>query len=301
MELSVIITASGDGAALRETLASLRAQRANEGWEAVVIWDRPEGASLPEEEAFPAPLRFVAREGCGEGAARNRGLVAAVGDFVLFLKEGDVLLPGALGTMFAEMDANNPDILVFDGEKALPGGKLAPCPASSAAAGEISAEDYLFSLPEAWNKWIRRRIFVDEGLRFPEDTGFEDLALIPALGAWGEKIRYVKTKLCRRPESPAPAWDREEMNCLPALDRLIRLVPQYGAETELVTFRRLFGDMAPRAMRAADAEALRAISAFMADKFPGWEKDRLLKKEPRKLRALAHRLAKKSAKHKETK
>ncbi len=285
MDLSVIVTAPAGVSALAKTMASLAAQTVPAEWNVVA----PVGEEPPVPALFPAPVKTVPFA-ADPGTAKNRGLMVADGAYVLFLTAGDELRPGALAAALGEARKEDADLVVFDYETVSPSGEIAYVSASPEEAGEMSAEAYLYSAPVSCNKLIRRRIFVDEGLRFPEGIRFDELALIPALMAWGEKIRYLKEPLCRRPLSFDPEttpWDPSEMDVIGALDRLIRLTAAWRPEAEVVAFRRLYGETAPRAWRAGDRDALAAIAAFTAEKMPRWEKEPLIRKEPRKLRRAA--------------
>lgn len=295
MELTVIIPAYNAEKTLPEALLSLRTQTLKEGWEVVAVDDGSAdgtGAILAAAAAdFPVPIRVITQENAGVGAARNRGLVNAEGTYVTWLDADDALVPEALETALAEATAQNADILVFDSVFVYPDGRTAPYPASPCPEGALSAEDYLYSEPAPWNKLIRRRIFVDEGLRFPEGIWYEDLALIPALGAFAGTIRYLKKPLHRyhlAGESiTRGAWSKKRLDVLRALDQLIRFVPQMREEAEVLAFRHLYGTYAWQAWEAGDLDAIRAINTFVSEKFPHWEKDPLIREEPWKRRKAA--------------
>ncbi|MBP5289378.1 MAG: glycosyltransferase [Clostridia bacterium] len=295
MELTVIIPAFNAEKTLPDTLASLRAQTLSAAWEVIAVDDGSTdgtGGILAAAAAdFPAPFQVITQENAGVGAARNRGLIAAEGDYVTWLDADDLLLPDALNTALTEALSRDADILMFDSEYLYPDGRVEPYPASPEPAGDLTARDYLYAEPAPWNKLIRRKIFVDEGLRFPEGIWYEDLALIPALGAFAEKIWYCKKVLHRYNRAGESitrgAWSAKRLDILKALDCLIRLVPTQREDAEVLAFRHLYGTFAWQAWQAGDLDAIRAINAFVADKLPHWEKDPLIQLEPWKRRFTA--------------
>src|SRR6478735_4704643 len=74
------------------------------------------GAILDSYAARDSRLRVLhLTENVGLGRARNAGLDAATGDYVLFLDSDDTLAPGSLTAVAARLDAtDDPDILVYD-------------------------------------------------------------------------------------------------------------------------------------------------------------------------------------------
>ena len=71
-----------------------------EGYEIVVVNDGSTDSSLSVAEdyarRFPGLIRVISTENGGLGAARNVGLEAARGEFLLFLDSDDLLCEGAL-------------------------------------------------------------------------------------------------------------------------------------------------------------------------------------------------------------
>ncbi|MDD4850701.1 MAG: glycosyltransferase family A protein [Gemmiger sp.] len=80
----------------------------------------------------PGRVRAFHRPNGGAGAARNTGLDAATGEWVLFVDADDTLLPGlwqALPAAFAGDGGNTPGLVVYGLRRASAGGDI-PCPAA---------------------------------------------------------------------------------------------------------------------------------------------------------------------------
>jgi glycosyltransferase involved in cell wall biosynthesis len=110
-KFSVIIPTTNRPEALAYALASLRAQNVKD-IQAIVIRDG--GADVaPTIAPFRADLsvELLTNEGNrGPSASRNAGLDAADGDFVTFLDDDDVLLPGHFDAMLSALEKGEADV-----------------------------------------------------------------------------------------------------------------------------------------------------------------------------------------------
>lgn len=105
MSVSVVLPCFGQAHFLPDALASLREQTCPPEQVIVVDDGSPDDVSAAIE-GFPE-VRLIRQENRGLGAARNRGLAEATGDFVVFLDADDWLLPHAL-ELHARLLAGNP-------------------------------------------------------------------------------------------------------------------------------------------------------------------------------------------------
>lgn len=117
--VSVVIPAYNSAAFIAETLDSVLAQT-HRNFEVVVVNDgSPDTAEL---ESALAPflaggggrVRYFRQENRGAGAARNRGVMEARGEFVAFLDADDLWLPGYLEEQLAFMRAGGYDLAYTD-------------------------------------------------------------------------------------------------------------------------------------------------------------------------------------------
>lgn len=143
---------------------------------------------------FPALIRRVDTPNGGLGHARNEGLAAARGDYLLFLDSDDTLAPGALPEMLEAL-SDEPDILIFDLLSVNEAGRPLGLMPGSAREGLFTLEEYpelLFDPPNACGKLFRAGLFLDTGIRFPDRLWFEDLYTVPKLYPLAGAIRAVR-------------------------------------------------------------------------------------------------------------
>ncbi len=113
----------------------------------------------------------------GLGPARNQGIAAATGDYLLFLDGDDRFLPGAEATLLPLL-AGDPDLCAFGHRRVWDDGRSAGNPRAAllSPTGEATARRTALaaSLNTAWAKCYRRGFVADHGLAFPAGL-YEDL------------------------------------------------------------------------------------------------------------------------------
>lgn len=124
--VSIIMPAFNAGTTLSEALGSLLAQTFAD-WEAIVIDDGSTDTSAAvagEFAARDARIRVVSQANGGVGAARNRGLAEAVGQFGLFLDADDSILPDHLARLTALASPDSAAVCAYSYRT--PGGDILP-------------------------------------------------------------------------------------------------------------------------------------------------------------------------------
>lgn len=143
-------------------------------------------------EQYPALIRLISTPNGGLGHARNTGLDAATGDYVLFLDSDDRLSAGAMEEILNMADWSF-DICIFDHVSVTEDDKFLKLNNGCDREGDFSLAEYpelLFQPPNACVKLFRRSLFGAD-IRFPGRMWFEDLYTIPKLYLRAARIRYL--------------------------------------------------------------------------------------------------------------
>ena len=132
------------------------------------------GAILDERAAADPRLRVLHLEtNGGQGAARNRALELATGEYVWFVDGDDRVTPGGLAAVTAALSAAKPDVLLINWVSTYPGGRTEPNPGArllSAVPAEgctLEEQPQLINLTmTSWSKLFRRDFLAGLGVSF---------------------------------------------------------------------------------------------------------------------------------------
>lgn len=195
---SIIVPIYNVQSYLRECLTSVLDQDFDD-YEIVVVDDcTPDHSGdiadeMARSDARIKPLHL--EKNVGLGLARNAGVAAATGDYVLFLDGDDTLAPGSLRAIAAKLESNSrPELLVYNYSRVWWDGKQAVSWGAELLArlspGVFVPRDHLalFNLlPIACNKAYRRDFLERLGVHFRtgfyEDISFTYTVLLNATSA----------------------------------------------------------------------------------------------------------------------
>jgi GT2 family glycosyltransferase len=243
--VSVIIPVYNSHDFLDEAIESVRAQTYT-NWEIIVIddgSDRPETvAAIDALAQRPDPrLRVVRIEHAGPSAARNAGLAAARGEFIVPLDSDDML---DVRTLERYLDAKrrNPDagyvtsfLLHFKESASAPHAGWIPLGGDREMLGVVNAGTHSTIL-------IERRLLLELGGYDESMPSYEDWDLACRIGSRGLAGEVVPMYLVRyriRPTSTMQTMDRSRHELLRA--RLIARHPRLSTDPDR-TMRFLLGD-----------------------------------------------------------
>lgn len=265
MTLSIIITAWNIENFIEQALESC-AQSGAEGCEVIVVDDGSTDRTAALIEGFIADgaggvnLRLIRKDrNEGPGAARNTGIEAATGDYLLFLDGDDWFAEGFLPRLMAVLRAEGPDVLVFDHDSALPNGAFQPNPHADllrmgVADALADRQRLMANFGVAWNKAYRAAFLRTHGLRFPpglyEDVNWAYPALI--LAERVQTLPVVGVHYRRRVGSILRSRGPEHFDAIHAQRRLFDFL---AADPErLAAFGAPLEAMARRQLLHVDAE-----------------------------------------------
>lgn len=236
--ISIIVPIYGVEAYLCRCLDSLTAQTLPD-WEAILVDDgSPDasGAICDRYAARDPRFRVIHRENGGLSAARNTGLAAARGEWLLFLDSDDWLHPRALELLLAAATQTGADMAMCDFTAAE--GRSDPADLGTPAVSVLRGRDALLSLYRqgggrfvvAWGKlWKRERL---AELRFPEGRIHEDEATTYRLLYPLERFALVEAPLWYYFHNPdgitRSAYSVKRLDMLTAVEEEIDFYSQAG-------------------------------------------------------------------------
>lgn len=177
---SIIMPVYNAAAYLKNTVDSVLGQDFQD-FELIAVDDGSTDGSagiLRELALRDGRVRPLTKPNGGPASARNAGLAAARGEYVLFLDADDGYEPGALGALYAEL-AKPADVLTFGYRYVYPGKEknrdvASPRPIEFASRkaveeGALQLMEARLLFPSTWNKAYRRRLLMERELRLPTD------------------------------------------------------------------------------------------------------------------------------------
>ncbi|MBR4194187.1 MAG: glycosyltransferase [Oscillospiraceae bacterium] len=187
MKFSVIVPVYNVADYLSACVVSLLSQRCDD-WELILVDDGSTDGICPVlcdelAAAHPELIRTIHQENGGLGAARNTGLEAAKGDYLLFVDSDDTLEPQTLERLNEEVEKTHADMYVFHYRYITDNGEQPGEARQSAVTGEpVSLETepaLLLDSPSACFRLWKRELFADGSIRFPGRVWYEDLCTTP--------------------------------------------------------------------------------------------------------------------------
>lgn len=152
-------------------------------------------------------VRVIHQENRGLGGARNTGIEAAAGDWLLFVDSDDWLEPEVLEKALAAGEKEGAEMVLFSFRSVDTQGKSLGefhdrLPLEVPFTAETQRDVFLAS-PCAWNKLYRRELFLRTGVRYPPRVWYEDIRTTLKLLAAGGivHLNYVGYNYLQRPGS----------------------------------------------------------------------------------------------------
>lgn len=216
MSVSVIIPVYNAARYLDAALRSVFVQK-GVGLEVIAVDDGSTDSSLAILNRWAlehSDMTVVHQQNCGQGAARNRGMERATGEYIYFMDADDELSDAsALSALTRQMDARDLDMIFFDAETAYDEG-CKNAFGQDLARKYIRRHDYLF-VRSGWDLFVTmyqrgeytespclfvsRRSFVERTrLRFREGMFFEDSIYTLGLLLKAERVAHMQKIFYRR-------------------------------------------------------------------------------------------------------
>jgi len=203
--MSVIIPVYNSKDYLRPCLESIVSQADNISMEIIMVNDGSTDGSgaLCDELAELYPQVAVSHQkNGGASCARNKGLKICRGQYIFFIDSDDTIAHNGITVIMNALKSYDfPDMLIFDGRRVNEQGKgtqkrvSGVFPAGLVPAGKkislYETKELLFEFPSACFRVVKRDIYFNNDIFFPEGLLFEDNLIIPSLLACSKSIVYI--------------------------------------------------------------------------------------------------------------
>lgn len=165
-------------------------------------------------------IKVIHKENGGLSDARNVGVANATGEYILFLDGDDYWIePCFLENLSLRIEKYHADVLCFNFQKVWEDRSAAPYFSAPdlPEAGGLDAVSHTLWIACAWNKAIRRTLFLEKDLHFIEGITSEDIDWCVRLALAAQTFDYIS--LCavayrQRAGSISQAMTGKKVQCL---------------------------------------------------------------------------------------
>lgn len=248
-------------------------------------------------------IRVIHQENKGLGGARNTGIEAARGEYLLFIDSDDYIAPETLEVLREATEQSEADIFSFHAVTVTEKGKCSPLPISKVYEDDFALRehpDFLLSLPAACTRLWKRSLFLNTEIRYPSRVWYEDIRTSTKLFAAAECIvtlpHTLYFYLAREGSITRNGNLSRNREILDAFDDILSwfeaqgLSETYRDELEKLAIDHIFIAGSVRVARIdRHAPLLRELADYMETHFPNYRKNPYLKTLP-KSKKLAYRL-----------
>ncbi|WP_319638021.1 glycosyltransferase [Cytobacillus luteolus] len=206
IKVSIIIPVYNNEKFLDKCLSSVINQTLKD-IEIIIINDGSTDGSLlklKEYESQNSNIILLNQKNAGQASAINRALEIACGEYIGFVDADDFVDHHMFETLYQEVKCNNLDLIICNWTKVDTNGKVLSYNDHDKYDNKILGRDeviqeFLLNDKElvegfSWNKLIKRTLFMDYNIRYP-NIRYEDIPTIFKVLTKVNKCKYINKKL----------------------------------------------------------------------------------------------------------
>lgn len=280
--LSVIIPVYNAEKYLKRCLDSILIQD-YDSYEIVAVNDGSTDASLnilkQYEKQYADKVRVIDQKNAGVSVARNIGVMQSIGEYITFLDSDDYIEPNSYKKIMEKV-LEGYDIVVYDYCRDYGTYKEHSNVLYEGKSSKVERKDYIKSLPGTWNKIMKKDLFIKNNLKFPEGKWYEDLAIIPQLALYTDKIFYLAEPIVNYYQSQDSITRHSEFkkNSLTIFDSLDCLYKafrytEFFSELEYIYIYHLLIESNLYFYKYEKYEYVDIVSKLIKERFPNWRKN----------------------------
>ncbi len=236
-------------------------------------------------------IRVIHQENRGLGGARDTGIEAAAGTWLLLVDSDDWIDPQVLEKALEAGERKQAELVVFGYRTVDEQGRALRDFVETGPKNQgLSPEEYkrLFLIaPSAWNKLYRRELFIRTGLSYPSRVWYEDIRTTPKLMAAANRavlLDYVGYNYLQRTGSIMNSGNVERNGeIIDAFDDLLPyfrekgLFEKYRDELCFLTLFHVYLTASARVIRLDRKQALiPRFRSYLEAQFPDYRRNKYL-------------------------
>lgn len=256
-------------------------------------------------EKRPDLIRVIHQENQGLGGARNTGIAAAQGDYLLFIDSDDYIAPNSLEVLSRAIEQTKAEVYSFNFIVDDGAGGLTNTDTFTAVSEPFTLKnkpEFLLALPAAWTRVWKRELFLRTGIRYPSRVWYEDIRTTTKLFAKAASIvilpDYLYFYLCRPGSITRNSNITRNREILDAFDDILawfkqeNLQKQYENELCRLAIDHILLAGTVRVLRIDRKSTLvQELRAYLEKHFPHFAENPYLRRLPRGKRLIYRLLA----------
>lgn len=265
--LSIIIPAYNIEAYIAKCLDSLYNQDLPESdYEIIVVDDGSSDATAAEaKKSGRGNLTVITQQNSRQGGARNTGLKAAKGKYVMYVDGDDWLAPNVLGKILRRFDETCADMVIYNIIDSTLEGALPPAKPDERTQRVYTGREFLSMRKFGSNPVYAysREFLLGKKLFFEPGVFFEDARLMPQIYFYASRIAYLNENVYVRYLRPNSSYSTF------SADRASELIEAVYSLAEFARQKRkdpAYSDLMFAAARAFNSFLLRALSLPLSER-----------------------------------
>lgn len=258
-------------------------------------------------EKYNDKITYIYQTNSGQAKARNKALKYAKGEYISFVDSDDFVDLNMYEIMYNKAKDNDLDIVICGFNMVYEDGRVLER-SNYKELCDDNIINYILSIPGPCAKIYKRKIWQENNIKFPEGIIYEDLAIVPCIGAYASKVENIDMPLYNYLQREASTmnfnrYNKKMEDIFPALENMknefIRsnTYTKYKEEIEYIYIMHLLHSASLRFLKFDEGmKFIDRIIQIMKSDYPNFRNNRYYKNYNFKYKILCELVIRKKTK-----